>query len=92
MHQTYLLRQNFPLWDLPEIILKYPRVLTQKIQGLKSNHEILQGTLNPLGISVDDFINTFPRALGYNPLQLLVTAESISDALPGLSVNDIFQR
>lgn len=87
-----MLKQNFPHWDLPTIILKYPRVLTQKIQGLKKNHEILRGTLDPQGICADDFINIFPRALGYNPLQLLSSAESIADALPGLTVRDIFQR
>jgi hypothetical protein len=87
-----LLRQNFRFRDLPTIIQKYPRILTQKIQGLKSNFEVLEGILDPLEISADNFVNMFPRSLGYNPHHLLATAYSIAAVLPGLSVHDIFER
>lgn len=91
-HQAHLLRQNFPLWDLPTIIDKYPRILTQKIQGLKSNFEVLEGILDPLEISADNFVNIFPRSLGFNPHHLLATAHGIAAVLPGLSVHDIYKR
>ena len=38
--QSALLKRNFPHWDLQTIILKYPRVLTQKMQGLTWHHQV----------------------------------------------------
>lgn len=90
--QAYLLRQNFPLWDLPTIIQKYPRILTQKIQGLKGHYEILKEVLDPLEISSDNLVNIFPRSLGYNPQSLLAGAHNIAKLLPGLSVHDVYKR
>lgn len=38
--QAHMLKENFPHWYLPFIVEKYPRVLTQKIPGLKWHFEL----------------------------------------------------
>mmetsp|Transcript_15196 Transcript_15196/g.14591 ORF Transcript_15196/g.14591 Transcript_15196/m.14591 type:complete len:681 (+) Transcript_15196:218-2260(+) len=90
--RVQILKQTFPHWKLPIIVRLYPRVLTQKMQGLVLRFETLQKLLDPYNIDANKLVNSCPRYIREKPSRLLEAANHVADVFPESSVGEICAR